>query len=128
MTMPHSPHPPPPPRPPRPALRAAAVLLSLFMVNAAAAAPEPPQRPIAPRGPLSEAEQNHIAVFKTASRSVVHITTLEYATNLFSHSVMQIPRGTGSGFIWDERGHIVTNYHVIQGGNAARVTLADQST
>ncbi len=92
------------------------------------AAQEPALRPITPRGPLTPDEQTNIAVFKAASRSVVHITTLEFATNIFSRSVMQIPRGTGTGFIWDERGHVVTNYHVIQGGNAARVTLADQTT
>jgi S1-C subfamily serine protease len=39
-----------------------------------------------------------------------------------------VPRGTGTGFVWDDRGHIVTNFHVIQGANAARVTLADQSS
>jgi S1-C subfamily serine protease len=41
---------------------------------------------------------------------------------------MQVPRGTGTGFIWDDRGNVVTNFHVIQGANAARVTLADQTT
>ena len=43
-------------------------------------------------------------------------------------NVQQVPRGTGTGFVWDERGHIVTNFHVIQGANGARVTLADQSS
>jgi S1-C subfamily serine protease len=43
-------------------------------------------------------------------------------------NVQQVPRGTGTGFVWDEQGHIVTNFHVIQGGSAARVTLSDQST
>jgi S1-C subfamily serine protease len=42
--------------------------------------------------------------------------------------VQQVPRGTGTGFVWDAAGHIVTNFHVIQGANGARVTLADQST
>jgi S1-C subfamily serine protease len=42
--------------------------------------------------------------------------------------VQQVPRGTGTGFVWDDRGHIVTNFHVIQGASGARVTLADQST
>src|SRR6218665_2764658 len=42
-------------------------------------------------------------------------------------NVSEVPRGTGSGFIWDAAGHIVTNFHVIQGATAARVTLADQS-
>jgi S1-C subfamily serine protease len=58
----------------------------------------------------------------------VHITTLTNQREMFSLNVQQVPRGTGSGFIWDEAGHVVTNFHVIQGGNAARVTLADQSS
>jgi len=41
--------------------------------------------------------------------------------------VQQIPRGTGSGFVWDSEGHIVTNFHVIEGADAAQVTLADRS-
>jgi S1-C subfamily serine protease len=59
---------------------------------------------------------------------VVHITTLETQRDLFSMNVMQVPRGTGTGFVWDERGHVVTNFHVIQGGSGARVTMADQTT
>jgi hypothetical protein len=43
-------------------------------------------------------------------------------------NVQQVPRGTGTGFVWDASGHIVTNFHVIQGANGARVTLADQSS
>ncbi|HET6374343.1 MAG TPA: trypsin-like peptidase domain-containing protein, partial [Candidatus Polarisedimenticolia bacterium] len=41
--------------------------------------------------------------------------------------VFRIPQGSGSGFIWDREGHIVTNYHVIEGGDRFSVTLADQS-
>jgi S1-C subfamily serine protease len=91
---------------------------------AAVAAP----RAVTPRGPLGEDEKANIALFKSASPSVVHITTLEYARDFFSLDVQQIPRGTGSGFIWDEQGRIVTNYHVIQSANAATITLHDQST
>ena len=65
---------------------------------------------------------------KKTSPSVVHITTLGLQRDLFSRHVQQVPRGTGTGFVWDDNGHIVTNFHVIQGANAARVTLADQST
>lgn len=89
---------------------------------------EAPGRPVTPRGPLSAEELAHIDVFRRLSPSVVHITTLEVARDLFSLSVQQVPRGTGTGFVWDNQGHIVTNFHVIQGGDAARVTLADQST
>jgi S1-C subfamily serine protease len=85
-------------------------------------------RPIAPRGALSAEEQNHIDVFRRTSPSVVHITTLGIQRDLFSLHAEQVPRGTGTGFVWDETGHIVTNFHVIQGGSAARVTLADQTT
>ncbi|HEX6002445.1 MAG TPA: trypsin-like peptidase domain-containing protein [Burkholderiales bacterium] len=85
-------------------------------------------RAVAARGSLAEEERNNIDVFKSASVSTVHITTLELARSFSGLDVMQVPKGTGSGFIWDERGHIVTNFHVIQGGSGARVTLYDQST
>ncbi len=79
------------------------------------------------RGPLQADEQNNIAVFKAVSPSVVHITTLQNRRDMFSMSVSQVPSGTGSGFVWDERGHIVTNFHVIQGASAAQVLMADGS-
>jgi S1-C subfamily serine protease len=85
-------------------------------------------RAVAPRGALVPEEVNNINVFKTASPSVVHITTLQNQRDFFSLNVTQVPSGTGSGFVWDTEGHIVTNFHVIQGANAAQVTLADQSS
>jgi len=85
-------------------------------------------RAVAPRGPLGADEQANIDLFKRVSPSVVHITTLETQRDMFSMNVMQVPRGTGTGFVWDDKGHIVTNFHVIQGGSAARVTMADQSS
>ena len=85
-------------------------------------------RAVAARGTLAEDEQNNIAVFKTASPTTVNITTLESSRSLFSLNVTQVPRGTGSGFIWDAQGHVVTNFHVLQGASGARVTLSDQST
>lgn len=71
-----------------------------------------------------EAERNTIKVFQEASSSVVNITT----SNEVALNTMDVPRGTGSGFVWDKDGHIVTNYHVIMNGNRARVTLADTTT
>jgi S1-C subfamily serine protease len=85
-------------------------------------------RAVLARGTLAEDERNNIEVFKTASVSTVHITTLELARGFSPLDVMQVPKGTGSGFIWDDRGHVVTNFHVIQGGSGARVTLSDQTT
>jgi S1-C subfamily serine protease len=84
-------------------------------------------RAVLARGSLAEDERNNIEVFKTASVSTVHITTLA-ARGFSPLDVRQVPQGTGSGFIWDDRGHVVTNFHVIQGGSGARVTLSDQST
>ena len=91
------------------------------------AAAEAEPRAVTSRGSLAEDEHNNIAVFRAASPSTVHITTVETARELFSLNVMQVRRGTGTGFIWDERGHVVTNFHVIQGASGARVTLADHS-
>ena len=105
-----------------------AAVLALALPHGALSRTEASARAVTPRGPLLAEEQSQIDVFKRISPSVVHITTLEVQRDFFSLNVEQVPRGTGTGFVWDERGHIVTNFHVIQGGSAARVTLADQST
>src|SRR5262245_46923279 len=68
-------------------------------------------RPIAPRGSLAEDEQSTIELFQHASKSVVFITTSQVGRDFF-FNVLEIPKGSGSGFVWDEQGHIVTNYHV----------------
>ncbi len=85
-------------------------------------------RPIAPRGELAADEKSTIALFRQASPSIVHITAVSVARDLFTLNLLQIPEGTGSGLVWDDTGNIVTNYHVIQNAGAAQVTLADQST
>jgi S1-C subfamily serine protease len=76
---------------------------------------------------LTPEEVRDIEVFRRASRSVAFITTLAVRRDFWSLDVLQIPQGSGSGFVWGENGHIVTNYHVIQDGNRFQVTLADQS-
>ena len=83
-------------------------------------------RQVTPRGPLSADERNTIAVFERVSQSVVYITTVQHVRDFFSRNVMRVPQGTGSGFIWDERGRVVTNFHVIRGAQEALVTLGDQ--
>jgi S1-C subfamily serine protease len=90
--------------------------------------PEAQPRAVAPRGPLEADEQNNIDVFRRASPSVVNITTLAVARDFFSLRVEQVPQGTGTGFVWDDRGYVVTNFHVVQDANAARVTLNDQTS
>jgi S1-C subfamily serine protease len=84
-------------------------------------------RPISPRGNLSDDEQATIKLFRQSSRSVVYITTTELGRDFF-YNILEIPKGTGTGFMWDEVGHVVTNFHVIRGASRVRVTLEDQST
>jgi S1-C subfamily serine protease len=91
--------------------------------SAAEARPTPP--PLPPG--LSDGERRDIEVFRNASGSVAYITSVALRRDFFSMDVLQIPQGSGSGFVWDTAGHVVTNYHVIAEGQAVRVTLADQS-
>jgi len=90
--------------------------------------PDAVPRAVTARGDLAGDEQNTIEVFRNASPSVVYITSIGLRRNLFSLNVYEIPQGTGSGFIWDNEGRIVTNYHVIEDANRVEVTLADHST
>lgn len=85
-------------------------------------------RSVTARGDLAGDEQATIQLFKNSSPSVVYITSISLRRNLFSLNAYEIPQGTGSGFIWDNDGRIVTNYHVISDANRIEVTLADQST
>jgi len=84
-------------------------------------------RQVTPRGELSPEEKSTINLFERARDSVVFITTREQVRDFWSRNVFSVPRGTGSGFIWDEDGHVVTNYHVIEGASEATVKLANGS-
>jgi S1-C subfamily serine protease len=82
-------------------------------------------RPVTPRGELTAEERSNIDVFETWKGSVVFISTSDRVVDFWTRNVMSVPRGTGSGFVWDEQGHIVTNVHVIAGAAQATVKLAD---
>ena len=126
----------PAPRPTVPAWLVAVLLvaLSVLMLRNAGLIPwlsphgATQPRPVTPRGDLAADEKSTIELFRKASPSVVHITTLTRSRDRLNLNVMEIPEGTGTGFIYDDVGHIVTNYHVIRGTQAAKVTLADHST
>ncbi len=115
-------------------LGAALVLVLLGRLDAAqwlhtlggkSSGPPAEPRPVVARGDLSQEEKATIELFERASPAVVYITTVTQRAGLFD--VMEVPQGTGSGFLWDAEGHVVTNYHVIQGATGARVTLHDGS-
>ncbi|SFV55039.1 HtrA protease/chaperone protein [hydrothermal vent metagenome] len=80
---------------------------------------------VTPRGELSPLEKNSVELFEKSKDSVVFITTQSQVIDYWSRSVMDVPQGTGSGFIWDEFGHIVTNFHVIQDASSATIRLSN---
>ena len=87
-----------------------------------------PTRTISPRGELTKDELTLTQLFREASPSVVYITSIGLRRDFFSFRATEIPQGTGSGFIWDDQGHIITNFHVIKDATRAEVTLADQTS
>jgi S1-C subfamily serine protease len=82
-------------------------------------------RPVVARGDLAADEQSMIELFERARDSVVYISTRQQVRDFWTRNVFSVPRGTGSGFIWDEHGHVVTNFHVVEGASEAIVRLAD---
>src|SRR5581483_1258543 len=89
--------------------------------------PNAQPRPVVARGDLSQAEKNNIEVYEKVSPSVAHVTNLTDRSGGLSFDVQEVPQGSGTGFVWDQEGHIVTNYHVVKGADAVEVTLADHS-
>ena len=146
MTSPYSYGPYPPPPPARPGSGGAWRLVILLLIGGGLAGwiisravwnhqnatigAEP--RPVTPRGDLSELEKTNIQIFQQNSPSVVFITTVAQAVNDFTGDTREVPLGTGSGFVWDKAGHIVTNYHVVAGQAGvpvtAQVTLWDHKS
>lgn len=89
----------------------------------------PPALPIVPLGPhaRTEDEDNSISVFRAVAPSTVFVTKANIVFDRFARPV-EVPTGTGSGFIWDAKGHVVTNFHVVQGSRRFSVTLHDHKT
>ena len=71
-------------------------------------------RVVTPRGSLAEFENSAVAVFQNNSPAVVHITSPEVLVPNGYGDVWKLPGGTGTGFVWDAQGHIVTNWHVVE--------------
>jgi S1-C subfamily serine protease len=93
-----------------------------FIVGALAAA----SLPLLAQAPLTPDEQNTIEVVKKNKNSVVFVTNIALVRDFFWGSEEKMPRGSGSGIVWDEKGHIVTNFHVIEDGVEFIVTLPNQ--
>jgi S1-C subfamily serine protease len=89
-------------------------------------APLPTQAPLPVLGQLAQLEGEIIQVYEEVGQGVVNITNRSYAYDFFLRPVPQ--EGTGSGIIYDQEGHIITNYHVIEDASEVFVTLADETT
>lgn len=115
-----------------------APLLLLVTCGADAPAPPAPAEPaavtattpaVAPPPPTAriQDEQNTIDVFRAAAPGTVFVTQSQVVVDYWSRRALEVPGGTGTGFLWDSAGHVVTNYHVVDGGRSYTVTLYDQS-
>ncbi len=105
----------------RSAIRRLAILAGSIILVAATA------RPVAAQtNQLLEDERNTIDVVKRVKPSVVFVTNIQKVRDFFYGSEEEVPSGAGSGFLWDDQGHIVTNFHVIEGGDSFSVTLSNQ--
>ncbi|MEN8140477.1 MAG: trypsin-like peptidase domain-containing protein [Thermodesulfobacteriota bacterium] len=85
-------------------------------------------RAVTARGDLAAVEKNAIEIFQSTAPSVVYITSVELRRDFFSLNAYEIPKGTGSGFVWDDKGRIVTNFHVIEDASRVHVTLQDNTS
>ena len=90
--------------------------------------PEAAPRAITPRGDLAADESATIELFQSVSPSVVHIRTTARIYDQWRLRPFDIPQGAGSGFVWDDRGTVVTNFHVILEASRAFVFLEGDST
>lgn len=123
----------------RPSISSLLILLGMFLLLgyelskwSASWFRTPPgeERLVTARGDLAPYEQSTIDLFKQCAPSVAYITTLSAGIDLRTMNVLEIPRGTGSGFVWDDAGDIVTNFHVLAGAGVSgvRVTLANHAS
>jgi S1-C subfamily serine protease len=82
-------------------------------------------RAVVARGELAADENSTIEIFKATSPSVVFITTLSRYINPWTRNIREVAKGNGSGIIWDEHGHVLTNWHVLKEASSAQVRLND---
>jgi S1-C subfamily serine protease len=77
-------------------------------------------------GSRTEDERNTIAVFRDVAPATVFVTQTRVVVDYWAGVAQEVPAGSGSGFVWDEEGHVVTNYHVVENARSLTVTFQDQ--
>lgn len=95
--------------------------------SSTASATPPPVPPVSPAS-RTEDERNTISVFRSAAASTVFVTQTRIVEDYFAGTMQEVPAGSGSGFVWDDQGHVVTNFHVVEGARTVTVTFHDQQT
>jgi len=100
--------------------RSLAACLTALAIVVPAVAQEPDYLSFA-----TEDEANSTEIFSKASPAVVFVTNKALRRNLFNLNIQEIPRGSGTGFVWNTSGLVVTNFHVIAGAHRLTVTLQD---
>ncbi len=85
-------------------------------------------RTVTPRGELADFEKTTVDLFESTSPSVVYVNVSAQMRSPYSRRIQEVEAGAGSGFVWDEAGHIVTNFHVIQNASKARIVMQDQTS
>jgi S1-C subfamily serine protease len=97
------------------------------LLRPSTSSPPVKMREVKVRDGLFENEKTVIELYKRTKLSVVNVTSLTVQKNVRTRNLDRIPRGMGSGIVWDTQGHIVTNYHVIEGAGAAVITMDDHT-
>ena len=97
----------------------------LFVFISKADGEDATPRAVTPRSELASDEKATIDLFENSRNSVVFITTSTQVQDFWSRNTFSVPRGSGSGFFWDESGHVITNYHVIENASQATIKLAN---
>jgi S1-C subfamily serine protease len=106
-------------------LALAAVYGGRHLVRSGLFTPEP--RPVAAAAEWTSEERRTIELFEAASPSAVSITALNLYRVRGQLQPQEVPEGSGSGFVWDEEGHVVTNLHVVRNGTKFRVRFHDRT-
>eukprot|EP00210_Caulerpa_lentillifera_P003562 g3398.t1 len=73
---------------------------------------------------LTSEEQRSVKLFNSNTSSVVNVTNIGMSQDAFTLDIMEIPQGAGTGIIWDKKGHIITNFHVIRQATEVQITLS----
>lgn len=97
--------------------------------TAAPSETEPPVTPIVPLTPgaRTDDEKNTVSVFRELAPATVFVTQTRVVADMWG-GAEEVAAGSGSGFVWDKQGHIVTNFHVIKDAKSLSVTFQGQKT